>query len=741
MFPPAASVICGTLAGVCFWGFSVPEGGLCSKAEEVGGTDGISRIQEVFPELIPAVLPIVFGVTVLVAVVFLTGVFLLRRNAPPRPVFFSCKPKKYISVSYLRYRYGLPVYCMGLLALFFIGFIHGFQRQIPSEISFRDLFSGSLNGSELSVTGGDSLQVSVAGSVLPGSVLPEEEQVFLCLRVTDFPVHVTTASAREYMRMECRLVFYSPDGKKQIPGFENIQAFIAIDTIGTSGSGNSGFGNSKSDFESAISHTDHGDSINARWLPGDMLITRCRTFPFNSYQPATTTDSTTTTDGTTTKSPTTTTFDYAKYMARRGFFRRAYIYDFQRISGELTVFERLKRLRVPITGSWKGEAGALLAGICLGDKTGLTREMRDRFSAAGAGHILAVSGLHVGILYGSLVLLLGLPFRITEYRRYKHKRSRRAKRANSHQTGNPATAETPAAIDIPTAAGSLAAIDISTAAGSPAVIRSRDQAGRKITIPENAESSPIVRSRELYLQRTYSLTRGTWIHVPALLLIWLYAAVAGFSASVVRAALMLTIYGIGKMTGRRSLGMNVLSLTAIILVLIEPMNLYDIGFQMSFSAVLGLILFFPLLRNLLSVRNRFLKYIWELFCCSLAVQMGTLWLTTASFGIIPVYGLFCNLAVVPFCTIILYVFLCNLILLGFSTFIISSSVADFTQTSLQSLNEILHFLAGWLEKTVSFFAELPYTPIFYQPGPGGQILILLCTLVVYILLRKNDRNF
>ncbi|MDY0240479.1 MAG: hypothetical protein RBR31_07820, partial [Bacteroidales bacterium] len=78
MFPPATAVICGTLAGLCFWGFSAPEGGLCSKAKEVGGTDGISRIQDVFPELIPAVLPIVFGVTVLVAVVFLMGVFLLR---------------------------------------------------------------------------------------------------------------------------------------------------------------------------------------------------------------------------------------------------------------------------------------------------------------------------------------------------------------------------------------------------------------------------------------------------------------------------------------------------------------------------------------------------------------------------------------------------------------------------------------------------------------------------------------
>lgn len=725
MFPPAASVICGTMAGLCFWGFLAPEGGLCSKAEEVGGTDGISSVQEVFPELIPAVLPIAFGLTVLVAVVFVTGVFLLRRNAPPRPVFFSGKPKKYISASYLRYRYGLPVYCLGLLALFSIGFVHGFLRQIPSEISLRNVFSGSLNGSELVVAGGDPLQGSVDQSVLPGSVLPEEEQVFLCLRVTDFPVHVTTASAREYMRMECRLVVYSPDGKEQIPGNENIQAFVAVDTTGTNGSGTNGSGNSKSDSETAISHTDHGDSINARWLPGDILITRCRTFPFNSYQPATTKDST--------KSPTTTDFDYAKYMARRGFFRRAYIYDFQRVPGKLTVFERLKRLRVPITGTWKGEAGALLAGICLGDKTGLKREMRDRFSAAGAGHILAVSGLHVGILYGSLVLLLSLPFRMGE--------SRRAIRANSHQTANPATAETPTAIETPAAIDIPTAIAIPTAIEIPAIIRSRDPAGRKITIPENADASSIARSRELHLRRTYSITRGTWIHVPALLLIWLYAAVAGFSASVVRAALMLTIYGIGKISGRRSLGMNVLSLTAIILVLIEPMNLYDIGFQMSFSAVLGLILFFPLLRNLMSVRNRFLKYIWELFCCSLAVQLGTLWLTSASFGIIPVYGLFCNLAVVPFCTIILYVFLCHLILLGFSTLFCFSPVYDFIQTAIQSLNEILHCLAGWLEKTVSFFAELPYTPIYYQPGPGGQILILFCTLVVYILLRKNDRNF
>jgi ComEC/Rec2-related protein len=642
MFPPAASVICGTMAGLCFWGFLAPEGGLCSRAEEGCGTDGICCIQEVFLELMPAILPIAFGVTVLVAVVFVLGVFLFRRTAPPRPVFFSGKPKKYLSVSYLRYRYGKPLFRLGLLALFCMGFWHGLIRQMPAG--------------ELS-------------RVFTDSLVPEGEQVFLCLRVRDFPVHVTTGSGRRYVRMECRLVLYSPDGREQIPGNENIQAYVLVDTTGGSG----------------LTAGERVREPPTQWLPGDILITRCRTFPFAPHNAAT---PSATTSGSTaiaaggdsvpdSANTNTTAFDYRTYMARRGFFRRAYIYNFQRVSGKLTVIERLKRVRVPITRSWEGEAGALLSGICLGDKTSLTPEIRERFSEAGAGHILAVSGLHVGILYGSLVLLLSLPFRIGESRRYKYRRNSRINN---------------------------------------------------------------IRSRELALRRTYSLTRGTWIHIPALLLIWSYAAVVGFSASVVRAALMLTVYGVGKMTGRRAFGLNVLSLTALILVILEPMKLYDIGFQMSFCAVLGLILFFPLLRNLLRVRNRLLKYIWELFCCSLAVQLGTLWLTTASFGIIPLYGLLCNLAVVPFCTIILHVFLCYLILLGSSTLFCFSPVYDFTQSAIQSLNEVLHCLAGWLEKTVSFFAELPYTPIYYQPGPGGQILILFCTLVVYILLRRNDRN-
>ncbi|MFA5444833.1 MAG: ComEC/Rec2 family competence protein, partial [Bacteroidales bacterium] len=468
LFPPAAAVICGTMAGLYLWGFTARAGVLCVAGESGdgmarGAVDSVAActgIQEFIADLIPEILPIAFCVTLLVIAFFLAGFFLLRRSAPPRRVFFYGKTNNFVSVSYLRYRYGKHLYFLGLLALFFMGFWHGLVRQMPAGELSRAFADPQR----------DSLEVVTERNVVPAvdlshservkldydllfavdrSVIPAGEQAFLCLRVRDFPVHVTTGTGRQYMRMECRLILYSPDGKEQIQGNENIQAYVQIDTTGCNRMPAGGYMMPAGGSVSKASN---------QWLPGDILITRCRTFPFSAYQLASATDSTTAasakgnsdsttaasaTDSTTAASATdssnpagvpdsantnTTTFDYPKYMARRGFFRRAYIYDYQYVSGKPTVFEILKRLRIPITRSWEGEAGALLSGICLGDKTGLTAEMRDSFNAAGVGHILAVSGLHVGILYGSLVLLMGLPLRICESRRYKRKRKRKRKR-------------------------------------------------------------------------------------------------------------------------------------------------------------------------------------------------------------------------------------------------------------------------------------------------------------------------
>jgi len=159
------------------------------------------------------------------------------------------------------------------------------------------------------------------------------------------------------------------------------------------------------------------------------------------------------------------------------------------------------------------------------------------------------------------------------------------------------------------------------------------------------------------------------------------------------------------------------------------MNLYDLGFQLSFTAVLSLILFFPLLRNLLSVRNLVLRYLWELFCCSLAVQLGTLWLTAGTFGVIPLYGLLCNFFVVPLSGVILYVFLLYLATMGLHM-----------ENSLMLVNRLLLQMATLLDKAVSFFAGLPLTPIRYQPHVTEQLLMLWCSGYLYFILQQRENR-
>lgn len=591
MLPPALAVITGTL------------GGLFLGERELVRFDRGALV--------------LLYTTLALLLVFLVSLRIFRRRPGHVHKRFG---SPYISQSQLRYRYGLIVYYAGLVVLCCCAFWNG-------------LF-----------------QYAIIGPA-PGRVKAGERNI-LCLRVKEFPVPVVTASGRHYERMECRLVMYSPDGRRQIQGNENMLVYVAVDNM------RKGY---------------RQDTMAAKptgLLPGDVFMTRSRTFSFAGDSPAGASASAAS------------SFDYPRYMARRGFYCRTYVYDYRRIQSELTLYERLRRLRVPLTAHWEGEAGAILSGICLGDKSGLGKDVRERFNVAGASHILAVSGLHVGALYGSLVFVLGLPGRIREERRYKRR--------------------------------------------------------RRITVSAVPEYGQIAAARSQIL-KTYSLSGGAWAHVVALLLIWSYAAVVGFSASVMRAALMLTIYGAGRVLGTRTHGLNVLSLAALILVIAKPMNLYDVGFQLSFTAVLSLMLFFPLFRNLLSVRNAIWKYLWELFCCSLSVQLGTTWLVAGTFGVIPLYGLLCNFFTIPFSTVILYGFLLYLVAMGVHAVAGLWGLPVLTlENILKTVNLLLHYLAGILDKAVSLFSGLPYTPIRYRPDFIEQFLMLWCTGYLYFFLRERE---
>ena len=85
----------------------------------------------------------------------------------------------------------------------------------------------------------------------------------------------------------------------------------------------------------------------------------------------------------------------------------------------------------------------------------------------------------------------------------------------------------------------------------------------------------------------------------------------------------------------------------MVILLIKPQSLFDIGFQLSFSAVLGILLFEPLLHGLVKTRTSAGEYVWGIICVSLAAQIGTVPLVMYSFGTFSTYFLITNLLVIP----------------------------------------------------------------------------------------------
>ena len=216
------------------------------------------------------------------------------------------------------------------------------------------------------------------------------------------------------------------------------------------------------------------------------------------------------------------------------------------------------------------EAEAVLAAMVLGDKSALTRELRDTYSVSGASHILALSGLHLSIIY-------------------------------------------------------------------------------------------------LLLTRLTLGRRRFWlVQVLVITAIWAFALLTGLSTSIVRAAIMLTAYSLFTLGGRRHAPLGVLSFTAILMLLLDSRALFDVGFQLSFMAMLGILLIHPLFENVVSTKwmmsHRPVKYVYELVGVSIAAQLGTAPLVAFYFGRFSTWFLLTNLIVVPLATLILYAALASLVI-------------------------------------------------------------------------------
>ena len=223
-------------------------------------------------------------------------------------------------------------------------------------------------------------------------------------------------------------------------------------------------------------------------------------------------------------------------------------------SGTVTdVFKQFREYLASILATHlEGSDLSIAQALILGDKSLLSKENRNSFSNAGAMHVLAVSGLHVGIV---LYLLI---FVFKQFPRY---------------------------------------------------------------ISRNNAS------------------------LFALLIIWIYAGITGFSPSVLRASFMFSMLVLGQLLGRRSDGLNILFFSAFVLLVLNPLLIYNIGFQLSYLAMIGIFTLYRPIADAFWIKNKLLRKIWEGTAIGIAAQLVTVPLSLYYFHQFPNYFALSNLIV------------------------------------------------------------------------------------------------
>ncbi|GAA4320253.1 ComEC/Rec2 family competence protein [Flaviaesturariibacter amylovorans] len=162
----------------------------------------------------------------------------------------------------------------------------------------------------------------------------------------------------------------------------------------------------------------------------------------------------------------------------------------------------------------------------------------------------------------------------------------------------------------------------------------------------------------LLLGLTTPLRKSKWLRFTLVVAgLWLFSGLVGGGASVLRSAVMFTLLALGQLIGREGASMNSLLLAALLLLALNPFLLWDLGFQLSFTAVGGILLFYGPIYRALPLRNKALDTLWKLCAVSLAAQVLTTPLSLFHFHQFPILFLLANLLAVPLSGLLVYALL------------------------------------------------------------------------------------
>ena len=200
------------------------------------------------------------------------------------------------------------------------------------------------------------------------------------------------------------------------------------------------------------------------------------------------------------------------------------------------------------------------------------------------------------------------------------------------------------------------------------------------------------------------------------LMLWFYACLTGLSPSVMRAATMFSFIVIAKLFNRYTNVYNTLAASALLLLIINPYLIMEVGFQLSFLAVFGIVMLQPGIYNLIETNNWILDQIWTVTTVSIAAQLATFSLGLLYFHQFPNYFILSNLVVIPLSALILYVGI--LLLFVSKIFFLAFWIAW-----------LLSRLISFLNTSVVFFENAPYAIV-----EGVSLGILEVWLIYGILI-------
>lgn len=211
-----------------------------------------------------------------------------------------------------------------------------------------------------------------------------------------------------------------------------------------------------------------------------------------------------------------------------------------------------------------------------------------------------------------------------------------------------------------------------------------------------------------------------------LISIWTFAFISGFSPAAVRAAVMFTLILIAKTYRLQGNSMNTLLAAAFLMLYFNPALLFDVGFQLSYLALGGIIFFQPIIYQWFDFKNTLLNKIWAITSVSLAAQITTFPITLFYFHQFTLSFLLANLIIIPLSSVIMY---------GAILLLICSSLPLIAEIISIILQKLIAFMNG----SAFIMSKIPGT-VFHDWHLSSFELILIYLVIIFVTLFFLERR-